>query len=102
MFPCIALKELLQTSNHQDLKTHCEWTDRLLSHYTQTFRDREIYYVARQRATTCGDILVCIIDSFDKGKLALPRWAFGRTPKKPVYEATHRPLPAFNSLCNIQ
>jgi hypothetical protein len=65
----------------KDLQEQSLWSDRLLTHYFQTFSDRQVYWTARERAKTFGDMLVVIIDSYDKCKVTLPRWAFGRTPK---------------------
>lgn len=65
-------------------------SDQLLGHYTQTFKDRNVYYAARERSRSQRDILVCILDSFDKAKMVVPRWCWGRTPKKPIYEQIHR------------
>lgn len=76
------------------MKDHCYWSDRLLDHYHRTFNDRQVYWAARERAKTHGDLLCMIIDSYDKGKVTLPRWPFGRVPKKTLYEATHRKLSA--------
>lgn len=42
--------------------------------------------MARERARQHGDMLVLIIDSYDKAKVTLPRFPFQRTPKKPIYE----------------
>ena len=78
----------------KDLKSHCYWSDRLLDHYFRTLSDRQIYWLARERAKSFGDLLVMAIDSYDKAKVTVPRRAFGRTPKKPIYEQTHRELPA--------
>ena len=74
----------------QDFGMLAALSDRLLGHYTQVWKDRQTYYQARQRAKSQHDILVMILDSFDKCKLVLPRWGFGRTPKRPLYETTHR------------
>ena len=76
------------------MKAHCELTRQLLDHYQQTLRDRQIYWMARERAKTVGDLLVIICDSYDKAKVTLPRWPFQRCPKKAVYEKLRRRLPA--------
>ena len=78
----------------QDVQEHVRWCDALLHHYTRTWQDRQIYYLARQRAKVHGDILVLIIDSYDRAKVTLPRYPFQRTPKKPVYERVRRNLTA--------
>lgn len=74
----------------QDFALQKQYCDELLGHYTEAWRDRQVYYQARQRAKSQNDLLVVILDSFDKCKMVLPRWAFGRTPKRPIYETTHR------------
>ena len=76
--------------SQKDVKEHCLWSDRLLDHYLKTFNDRQVYWTARERAKTHGDLMVLILDSYDKGKVTLPRWPFSRTPKKVCYETIHR------------
>lgn len=90
---------LTSFSGHdKDLKSHAEYSDRLLTHYSQTLKDRQIYWCARDRARIHGDILVLIIDSYDKAKVCLPRFPFQRTPKKPIYDRIRRTLFAFRQL----
>jgi hypothetical protein len=72
------------------MNDHLYWSNALLHHYSRTWSDRQIYWLIRERATKHNDVLVCIIDSYDKAKVTLPRFPFGRTPKKPVYERIHR------------
>lgn len=67
-------------------------SDLLLHHYTQTWKDREVYWCARERAKAQRDLLVLILDSYDHAKLSLPAWPMRRCPKKPVYEGTRRAL----------
>jgi len=76
----------------KDFQKISEISDRLLGHYTEAWKDRQVYYQARQRARSQSDLLVMILDSFDKCKMSLPRWKFGRTPKRPIYEAINRIL----------
>lgn len=71
-------------------------SDRLLQHYLATLKDRQTYWLARDRAKTVGDILVLAIDSYDRAKVTLPRFPFKRTPKKPVYDQIKRALAAFS------
>ena len=78
----------------QDMKDHCYWCDVLLNHYCRTWMDRQVYWTVRERARQHGDVLVVAIDSYDKAKVTLPRYPFGRTPKKPIYEQIRRPLDA--------
>ncbi|CAL1173955.1 unnamed protein product [Cladocopium goreaui] len=85
---CSTLRSaILKTADFQEIS---RLSDQLLSHYCETYADRQVYYAARQRSRSQSDLLVMILDSFDKCKLVLPRWRFGRTPKRPIYEATHR------------
>lgn len=79
----------------QDFQLLSQLSDQLLGHYTEAWKDRQVYYQARQRARSQNDLLVIILDSFDKCKMTLPRWNFGRVPKRPVYENTHRNLLKF-------
>ena len=60
--------------------------------------DREVYWVARSRSRIQKDLVVLIIDSYDKAKVTLPRYPFGRTPKKPVFEKIRRSLAALTAL----
>lgn len=45
-----------------------------LGHFTQQWRDREVYWLARDRARTVRDMACNIIDRYDKAKVALPRY----------------------------
>lgn len=85
---CSRLKMLIR--NSKDLKSHAENSDRLLQHYFKTLKDREMYWCARERAKLHQDMLVLIIDSYDKAKVMLPRFPFQRTPKKPIYDQIRR------------
>ena len=76
----------------QDFQKIAEISDKLLGHYTEAWKDRQVYYQARQRSKSQADLLVMILDSFDKCKMSLPRWKFGRTPKRPIYESINRIL----------
>lgn len=69
-------------------------SDRLLQHYMKTLKDRQIYWAARERAKTVGDVLVLIIDSYDRAKVVLPRFPFQRTPKKAIYDQIRSALTA--------
>ena len=99
-FLLFQVSSLALITSSKDVKDHCRYSDELLAHYAQTYRDREVYWVARERAKTCGDILVLIIDSYDKAKVTLPRWPFGRTPKKTLYESVRRTLVAMGIFLN--
>lgn len=43
-----------------------------------------------------------IIDSYDKAKLSLPRFPFGRVPKKSIYEETRRAWTSSSFLLNFK
>jgi hypothetical protein len=43
-----------------------------------------------------------IIDSYDKAKLSLPRFPFGRVPKKSIYEETRRAWASSSFLLNFK
>ena len=79
----------------QDFQLLSQLSDQLLGHYTEAWKDRQVYYQARQRSSSQNDLLVIILDSFDKCKMSLPRWSYGRVPKRPVYENTLRILLKF-------
>lgn len=79
----------------QDVSLHCQLSERLLQHYHKTLEDRKLYWLARERAKSVGDMLVLIIDSYDKAKVVLPRWPFQRCPKRSYYEQVRRRLCAF-------
>lgn len=80
----------------EDLKSHCQFSQQLLNHYFAVLEDRKVYYTARERGKTFKDVLVLIIDSYDKAKVTLPRWPFQRCPKRPIYEQVRRSLSANN------
>jgi hypothetical protein len=82
LYPCPVLCK--------DFRTHAQECDALLQHYVQQFRDREVYWLAREYSRAREGLLTVIIDSYDKAKLSLPRWPFGRVPKKSLYEETRR------------
>ena len=89
---CQRLKAHLRHSN--DVATHARFADKLMRHLQGQFMDRQIYWNLRTRAKRDQDILVCIQDSMDKGKFALPKFVDGRVPKhlamlpRPVLEVT--------------
>ncbi len=70
----------------QDPQTHLMYSDQLLAHYTMQWRDREVYWMCRQRSRTTRDVYCCILDSYDKAKIMLPAYPQKRTPKGQVYE----------------
>ena len=78
----------------KDVASHAKAADRLMRHLQGQFMDRQIYWRLRTRAKRDQDILVCIQDSMDKGKFALPKFIDGRVPKhlatlnRPVMEVT--------------
>ena len=78
----------------QDFGIHSMLCHELLEHYSAQWRDREVYWRARERSAAIGDLLTLIIDSFDRSKLYLPKFPFNRTPKRPAYQAYNRSLAA--------
>ena len=74
----------------KDFQAVIKWSDLLLAHYTQQWRDPLTYWSARQRSRSFKDICCLIIDSYDKAKICLPKFPQARTPKKVVYESIRR------------
>jgi hypothetical protein len=74
----------------KDITLHLKYTDELLAHYTSQWRDREVYWMCRQRSRSVKDILCCIIDSYDKAKICLPSFPQKRTPKAQLYSTIRR------------
>lgn len=72
----------------QDFQEAAKLSDGLLGHYSATWRDRSVYYLARERAKCQKDLLVMIQDTYDHTKMSLPAWPRRRCPKKPIFEAT--------------
>ena len=85
---CSTLRAAIR--NAGDFESHARLTDQLLGHYTEMYRDREVYWMSRERSQAQGDILTVILDSYDKAKIQLPRFPGTRVPKKAVYEAIKR------------
>lgn len=89
---CQRLKAQLRHAN--DVATHARYADKLMRHLQGQFMDRQVYWDLRSRAKRDADIIVCIQDSMDKGKFALPKFVDGRVPKhlatlnRPVLEVT--------------
>ena len=75
---------------HKDFKVHADLCDQLLSHYTAQWADRQVYWKARAFSASRKGMLCVIIDTFDRAKLSLPKWPYGRTPKRATYEITNR------------
>lgn len=90
---------LLKTSYCKDFRVAAQISDRLLHHFSQTWKDREVYWCARERAKIQRDLCVCILDSYDHAKLSLPAWPMRRCPKRAVYENTRSALLSLNSIC---
>lgn len=89
----IAILSKLNSFCSEDFAVHAKKCDELLQHYSAQWRDREVYWSARDRSSIHGDLLTLIIDSFDRSKLYLPKFPFNRTPKRPAaYQAYHRHL----------
>ena len=89
---CQKLKAELRHA--RDVAAHARSADRLMRHLQGQFQDRQIYWGLRTKAKRDQNILVCIQDSMDKGKYALPKFIDGRVPKhlamltRPVLEVT--------------
>ena len=77
---CTKLRDSIRQAT--DFAEHARLCDLLLGHYTQQWRDREVYWLARDRSQAQKDLLCIIVDSYDKAKVALPKFPGGRTPKK--------------------
>ena len=58
----------------EDFVRHAHLCDELLGHFTQQYRDRELYYLARERSRGRKDLLTIIVDSYDKAKIVLPKF----------------------------
>lgn len=78
----------------KDFALHARACDALLSHYSDQYADRRVYWAARERSRTHYDIMCAIQDSFDRAKLSLPQWPLRRTPKRACYEITNRNMTA--------
>ena len=91
--PCCQ-KLKAQLRHAKDISEHARAADKLMRHLQGTFLDRRVYWSQRTRAKRDRDVLVCIQDSMDKGKFALPKFIDGRVPKhlatlnRPVLEFT--------------
>lgn len=99
-FQCSELRAAIRAA--KDFQEHARLSSRLLNHYTLQYKDRQVYYLARERSSLKKDLICLNIDSFDKSKISLPKYPFGRTPKKVIFEETRRILQlikcAFNFL----
>ncbi|CAL1162578.1 unnamed protein product [Cladocopium goreaui] len=73
-----------------DFRREAEISRQLFAHFTRTWRDRQIYWLAKERARVQQDLLVVIVDSYDHAKMSLPKFPNGRTPKRSLYENTRR------------
>ncbi|CAL1138917.1 unnamed protein product [Cladocopium goreaui] len=88
---CQTLKTAIHNAT-KDFDEHAKLCNQLLSHYSDQYKDRLVYWAARARSSTEGDILCMIVDSFDRSKLQLPAWPLRRTPKRTVYETINSDL----------
>ena len=98
-FTCTTLREAIRKAT--DFDQHAQLSARLLGHYTQMWRDREVYWMARERSESVQDLLTVIIDSYDKSKIQLPRWPGKRVPKKVIYEVGKSYLSLLASLSKL-
>ena len=87
---CSRLRAAIQACN--DFKEEAKLSDALLAHFTRTWKDRQVYWLARERARVQEDMLVLIVDSYDHAKMVLPAYPKRRTPKLPLFEGTRRAL----------
>lgn len=76
---CHQLKAQIRKA--KDVQKHAKFADLYMRHLGGVFCDRQVYAQTKIRAKVQGDILCCIVDSMDKSKFRLPRFAQGRTPK---------------------
>lgn len=75
--------------NAKTLQGHAKCADAYMRHLSGIFADRQVYAQYKWRASHQGDILCCIVDSMDKSKFRLPRFANSRCPK--ALETKKRP-----------
>eukprot|EP00435_Cladocopium_sp_Y103_P018893 s3522_g4.t1 len=85
---CSTLKARI--ANAVDFQEYARLSDELPFHYSQQWKDRQVYWLARSRSRTERDVITMIIDSFDHCKLMLPRFPNRRTPKSSVYDSIKR------------
>lgn len=76
----------------EDFQKEALLSDALLQHFMQTWRDRQVYWLAKDRARMQKGMLVLIVDSYDHAKMSLPKYPKGRTPKIALLENTRRHL----------
>lgn len=76
---CHKLKSRIRHS--KDLQSHALHADRYMRHLSGVFADREVYNQTKCRATHQRDLVTVTVDSMDKSKFRLPRFASGRIPK---------------------
>lgn len=84
---CHKLKSGIRHS--KSLSEHARFADLYMRHLSGIFADRQAYMEMKNRAVKQRDILTCIVDSMDKSKFRLPRFAHGRVPK--ALETRKRP-----------
>lgn len=76
---CHKLKSAVRKA--KDISSHAKAADCYMRHLGGIFADRQVYAQLKIRAKVQRDILCCIVDSMDKSKFRLPRFAQGRVPK---------------------
>lgn len=84
---CHRLKSRIRHS--KDLQSHAVNADRYMRHLGGVFADREVYNQTKCRAQHQRDLVNITVDSMDKSKFRLPRFASGRIPK--LFENKQRP-----------
>ena len=92
MEPLLAQPLTLSSPKTKDFTQEARIADKLLAHFNQTWKDRQVYYLAKERAKIQRDLMTVITDSYDHAKLSLPKWPNGRCPKRSIYENTRRNL----------
>ncbi|CAK9021468.1 Uncharacterized protein SCF082_LOCUS15362 [Durusdinium trenchii] len=69
----------------KDFQEHARLSQNLFHHYTSQYKDRQVYYLARERSCLKKDLICINVDSFDKSKIALPKYPFGRVMRALEY-----------------
>ena len=76
----------------EDFQLHANLCDELLAHFSHQFREREVYWAARAQSRLRQEVVTLICDSFDKSKVSIPKYPYGRIPKRVIYEEIKRIL----------
>ena len=76
---CDLLRSKIKHSKH--ISQHVSACNELLRHLSNQWKNRFVYWQAREKSKERSGLLTLIVDGYDKSKLMLPRWLHGRTPK---------------------